>query len=163
MLHGYEEDIVNSLECGLMVVDLSGMIMLFNQAAGEITGENCRDALFSRADSIKTLRPFAALMGRSLDEPVRRAEIEIDTRSGERRFIGVSTYPLKHSAEVIGVIAVFTDLTESGQGQEKVQESEQPAVEDAPSAWEETFEDQETEESETVLVAVGDSDLESPE
>jgi len=165
MLHRYQEDIVNSLECGLMVVDLRGMIVLFNRTAGEITGESCGTVLLSRADSIRALQPFANLMEDNFGQPVRRGEIEIVTRSGERKVIGVSTYPMKRGIKVIGVIAVFSDLTEVEGAEERVGVPERPTTEaqvDAgisASEWGETLEDHETEERESVLVEAGDPDL----
>lgn len=113
LLHKYKEDIVNSLECGLMVMDADGLVIVFNKAAGEITGENPEEVLFSQADRHGTLRHLTTLMKKSLNKPTRRQEIELETGSGERKIIGISTYLMRHGGEgVVGVIAVFTDLTQ---------------------------------------------------
>jgi PAS domain S-box-containing protein len=112
LLHKYKEDIVNSLECGLMVMDHNGMVIVFNRAAGEITDEDPEEVIFSQAEDHKTLAKLTHLMRSSFNKPTRREEIELETRSGEKRTIGISTYLMRHGGEgVVGVIAVFSDLT----------------------------------------------------
>ena len=113
MLYDYNHSILNSLDCGVMVLDLDGTITAFNRAAGEITGLRPDDVLFGEARMIANLESFANLMNKSLEKPIRRGLIPIETPSGLRKVLGVSTYLLKQKMEkVAGVIAIFADLTE---------------------------------------------------
>jgi PAS domain S-box-containing protein len=113
MLYDYNDSIVNSLDCGVLVLDLNGTVTAFNRAAGEITGLTCDDVLFSQADMNKTLEAFVGLMNKSLEKPVRRRVLPIETPSGQRKILGISTYLLKQKKEKVGgVIAIFADLTE---------------------------------------------------
>ena len=112
-LYDYNDGILNSLDCGVLVLDLNGTVTAFNRAAGEITGLSCDDVLFGQANVNKTLEGFVTLMNKSLENPVRRRVLPIETPSGKRKVIGISTYLLKQKREkVCGVIAIFADLTE---------------------------------------------------
>jgi PAS domain S-box-containing protein len=113
MLYDYNHSILNSLDCGVMVMDLDGTITAFNRAAGEITGLRPDDVLFGQAGMIATLEGFTNLMNKSLEKPIRRAVVPLETPARLRKVIGISTYLLKHKkGKVGGVIAIFADLTE---------------------------------------------------
>ena len=164
LLHKYKEDIVNSLECGLMVMDANGLVIVFNKAAGEITGEDPGEVLFSQADRHKTLHNLTHLMKNSLNKPSRREEIELETRTGEKKTIGISTYLMRHGGEgVVGVIAVFSDLThvKSHEGQRvgsgARNKEEQMAAGTHFRRYERPPEDREVERRLAVLVADADS------
>ncbi len=125
MLHTYNENILNSIESGVLVIDPEGTITAFNHGAETITGLNRNDVLFEKANTIETLRGFINLTERTREKPLKRQEIEIKTPSGEMRTIGTSTYLLTHGKKhVLGVIAVFADLTARKKLQKDLKESE---------------------------------------
>lgn len=119
MLYNYNEGILNSLACGIMVVDLSGIITAFNRAAAAITGLRSEDVLSTPIHMNRTLGNFGVFMKNALSKPATRRLVSIVTPSGEKKIIGVSTSLLKHKkGQTIGVIAIFADLTEVGEAYE---------------------------------------------
>jgi PAS domain S-box-containing protein len=119
MLYDYNDSILNSLDCGVMVIDLNGTVTAFNRAAGRITGLRCDDVLFSEARTNKTLEGFLSLMNKSLEKTAKRRVLAVETPSGQRKVIGISTYLLRQKKEkVAGVIAIFSDLTDAKDIQE---------------------------------------------
>ena len=129
MLHTYNENILNSIDSGVLVVDLEGTITVFNRGAETITGLNRNDVLFEKGNTIETLRSFIVLIEGSLKKPLRRHETHIQTPSGETRTIGTSTYLLTHgSKHILGIIAVFADLTTRKKLQEDLRKSERLAL-----------------------------------
>ena len=129
MLHTYNENILNSIDSGVLVMDLEGTITAFNRGAETITGLNRNDVLFEKTNTIETLQSFITLIERSLKKPLRRHETQIKTPSGQTRTIGISTYLLTHgSKHVLGIIAVFADLTTRKKLQEDLKKSERLAL-----------------------------------
>jgi PAS domain S-box-containing protein len=168
LLHKYKEDILNSLGSGLMVVDQNGLVILFNKAAGEMTGEDPGEVLFSQAASHKTLRGITQLISKSFNKPTRRQEIEIETRTGERKTIGISTYLMRHEGQaVVGVIAVFSDITHVARESVARVSSEGPKKEEEMGAgtyykesrWEP--EEYETHKRPVILIAEADASTRS--
>jgi len=117
-LYEYNESILNSLDCGVIVTDLDGKVTLFNRAAAEITGLKRDEMLFSQAEENRTLASFASIMKRSLTQPARREEIDIRTPWGKKKNIGISTYLLQHRKERVGIIAIFADMADIRKNQE---------------------------------------------
>jgi PAS domain S-box-containing protein len=117
-LYEYNSSILDSLDCGVIVMDLEGKVTLFNRAAAEITGLKPDEMLFSQAEENSTLATFASLMKRSLTQPARREEMEIKTPWGKKKTIGISTYLLQHRKEQAGVIAIFADMEDIRKSQE---------------------------------------------
>lgn len=129
MLHTYNENILNSIDSGVLVMDLEGTITAFNRGAETITGLNRNDVLFEKANTIETLRGFLTLIERTLKKPLKRQETQIKTPSGQTKTIGTSTYLLTHGKKhVLGIIAVFADLTRRKKLQEDLKESEKLAL-----------------------------------
>ena len=129
MLYNYNEGILNSIDSGVLVMDLDGTVTAFNHGAEKITGLRRDDILSGRAKTNETLQAFLDIMEKTRDEPIKRQQIEICTPSGETKTIGISTYPLIHGkGNAVGVIAVFADLTEMKRLKEKVKRSESLAL-----------------------------------
>lgn len=129
MLHTYNENILNSIDSGVLVMDLEGTITAFNRGAEMITCLNRNDVLFEKGNTIETLKGFISLIEKTIEKPLVRQETEIKTPSGETRTIGTSTYPLTHGREhVVGIIAVFADLTARKKLQEDLKKSERLAL-----------------------------------
>jgi PAS domain S-box-containing protein len=125
LLYTYNENILNTIESGVVAIDLNGTITAFNRAAERITGLKSGHVLFEETAVDKTLEELGAIMMEALEAPVRRREIEIKTAYGETKTLGISTYLMKQKRQkVVGVVAVFADLTEIRQLQKKLKNSE---------------------------------------
>ncbi|TET45576.1 response regulator [candidate division TA06 bacterium] len=128
-LYDNNESILNSIDSGVLVMDLDGTVTAFNHGAEKITGLRRDNILSGKAKTNETLQAFIGVMERTCDEPIKRQQIEICTPSGERKTIGISTYPLIHGKRnAVGVIAVFADLTEMKRLKEKVKRTESLAL-----------------------------------
>src|ERR1700680_4880474 len=127
-LQDFTEDIVHSMRGGLVTTDLEGRILLLNRTGEEILGSS-----------------FAELRGRSLkavsanfwlpdmaDLPYKlslRREIELQTPSGVRRYIGISVSPLRtREASRSGFVFNFQDLTELRHLEQEVATKERMAA-----------------------------------
>jgi len=129
LMQNFNEGIVNSIESGVMVMDLSGIITAFNPAAEKITGVRRDEAFLKKSDTNNTLQTICSFMEQGREKPVRRQEVTLKTASGEDKIIGISVYLLKYRKEmVVGTVAVFTDLTETVELREKARESEKLSV-----------------------------------
>jgi PAS domain S-box-containing protein len=129
LLYTYNENILNSIESGVIALDLNGTITAFNRAAEKITGLKCDSVLFEKAASHKALQELGSVLMDALETPVRRKEIEIQTACGEEKTIGISTYLMEQRRQkVVGVVAVFADLTEIRNLQKRVRNSENLAM-----------------------------------
>jgi len=111
----YIENIVATIESGVVAMDAGGRIAMFNRAAERLTG--------LAAETVKG-RPVAVLppalsgpllAGLAAREPRTIPEIELPRASGdaqEHRPVICTTSPLRHrSGSVLGAVAVFSDLT----------------------------------------------------
>ena len=104
-------NIVSTIESGVVAVDAAGRITLFNRAAAALTGLSI--------DEIR-LQPFSVLPA-CLGEPLRQTlvdgrehtqpEVELPGRGGTRPIL-CATSPLHdQDGTVLGAVAVFSDLT----------------------------------------------------
>lgn len=112
-LQAFNENIINSMRGGLITTDLTGRILLLNQAGEEITGrrfgevhglrlENCFPG-FSFALP-ETMGPFSRAL---------RKEITFTTPKGEEKYLGVTLSPLRtRDLQIAGYVYNFQDLTE---------------------------------------------------
>jgi len=129
LLYTYNENILNTIQSGVVAIDLDGTITAFNRAAERITGLKSDHVLFENTTADKTLEELGNIMLEALEAPVRRREIEMRTAYGEKKTLGISTYLMKQKRQkVVGVVAVFADLTEIRQLQKKLKNSENLAM-----------------------------------
>lgn len=110
------ENLLDSLEGGVLAVDRDMRITAFNRAAEEITGLNreevlnkeCRQVL--KGDLCKDECPMKEAM--KTGEPVYSYEITITNKAGKKIPVNVSTSALRSSSnEIIGAVENFRDLT----------------------------------------------------
>ena len=123
-LRALTQDILASLNSGLITIDEEGSIIYFNHAASSITGLDADDAYGERLDVVfpeiaTTLDDIdlPALKRRAIEGPGGpadpRFECEYTTPDGEAVFLGFSISVLRNSdGEPVGRIVVFQDLTE---------------------------------------------------
>ncbi len=110
------ENLLDSLEGGVLAVDRGMKVTAFNRAAEEITGlkreevlnKECDQAL--KGDLCKDECPVKKAM--ETGEPVHCYEVMITNKAGKKIPVNVSTSALRSSAnEIIGAVENFRDLT----------------------------------------------------
>ncbi len=109
-IESYNENILQSVPSGVVSIDNSLCIVSINRAAEEIIGIRAEDAI-GKGFHVIFGEPLASIIAQK--KTVERGEYPFTTRDGRRIWIGLTTSPLKDkNEEVIGIILVFTDLTE---------------------------------------------------
>lgn len=119
--------IIESVDTGILTVNLNGQIKSFNRAAAEITGSSFRevenriiDAVFPDCPSLRG--ELGAGGHRSMAKT--RFETTIQTREGKTLILGGSVSPLRDPQGVtIGNIIVFQDLTGINEMKESLERS----------------------------------------
>jgi len=130
-LERYNENIVQSINSALLVVDEAGVITFANPTAGHILG--CASAaLIGRrvADWFSTSLGGPSLISQTLQEGVRfkGAETMIRLDTGAALPIGIScTALVDHEGHTHGAVAIFQDLSEIKQLQQQVLQQEKMA------------------------------------
>jgi two-component system NtrC family sensor kinase len=109
------ENLLDSLEGGVLAVDRDMRIIAFNRAAEEITGLKREDVLHKECDQVlkgdlcKDECPMKEVM--ETGEPVYSYEVMIINKTGEKIPVNVSTSALKSSRnKIIGAVENFRDL-----------------------------------------------------
>jgi two-component system, NtrC family, sensor histidine kinase PilS len=121
--------IVESVDTGVMTIDLKGRIKTFNRAAEEITGFK-----FTKIENIllETIIPeiMPLLEQERMPEPVRnRMAVKIKGQKGNNIHLGCSISLLRDRNEKqIGNIIIFQDLTEIKQMEENLEKSRKLAL-----------------------------------
>lgn len=127
------DDILRHLNSGLLTVDASGHIIYFNRAAERILGyseENvkgmfCTDVFSERMPELAD----CLMVGVTSRMGYPRRELEIIDSQNRRVPLGLSTSILtEDSGEFRGVIAIFSDLTEAKELEQKVRNSDRLAA-----------------------------------
>ena len=110
------ENLLDSLEGGVLAVDRNMKVTVFNRAAEEITGLKREDVLHKecnqvlKGDLCRDECPVKKAM--ETGEPVYCYEVMITDKKGEKIPVNVSTSALRSSrGEIIGAIENFRDLT----------------------------------------------------
>lgn len=110
------QDLIRSISSGLMIMDLSGKITIFNEAAQAIL--NVPRLIVLNESYRKIIPGISPGFKEDIDEcfekkaSISRAEMEIQTRSG-LRYLGATIMPLKDREQRFsGVFCLFTDITE---------------------------------------------------
>jgi PAS domain S-box-containing protein len=115
-IHSYLHNILESLTSGVVVIDLSGKIKLFNRAAGKILGYRPEETMG---------KDYLEVMGRGGEERFTlpsvlkserlhlNEEKEVWSKEGGKIPVSFSTSLLKdQEGELLGAVEVFYDLTE---------------------------------------------------
>ena len=114
-ISNYLNNILESLNSGVLVIDLNGGITLFNKAAEEILGYKTHQVLG---------KPYVKIMGKNVKKELTplhtlktgishlNEEKEVETRKGKNIPLGFSTSLLTDSeGNHLGAVEVFFDLT----------------------------------------------------
>jgi PAS domain S-box-containing protein len=116
--------LTRSLTSGLVAIDAGGAIVEVNAAGREILGIDPSQAVAGRSIDELPLPQVAAALRSAFEQqsPLTRLEIE-DVRGGEEVAIGLTTVPLRNEAgAMLGLLALFTDLTPIRSLEARVQE-----------------------------------------
>lgn len=114
-LQALNENIIESINSGLVTTDLSGQVNFMNRGGAEITGLEFRKVLGWEVERLFGLEPgFLQDLRRRLVANRRfRFEKWFSTSSGERIFLGIAASNLYDRAgNPLGFIFIFQDLTE---------------------------------------------------
>ena len=110
------ENIIESMEGGVLAVNKDSKITLFNRSAEEITGykrdevlgKDCCDIL--KSELCDKVCPLEEII--DTGEPVFNYEITITNKAGEKTPVNITSSPLRSkNNEIIGAIDNFRDLT----------------------------------------------------
>ncbi len=125
------ENIVGSLNSGLIVLDSRGNILYMNSSAKKIL--EITDLPATNLRELKLYVPeFAEMIEKAIDEeePVDREELNIENNSGKTKPIGISISFVKDDFELFPryVIVVFQDITEVKEIEKKLRVQEKFAA-----------------------------------
>lgn len=121
--------IVESVDTGVMTINLQGIIKTFNRAAEEITGFTLAGVVNKPIAGI--LPEFALYFNGGLirESSKNRMEIKIRGNKTKEIHLGCSISPLKDKNDKqIGTILIFQDLTEIKQMEENLEKSKRLAL-----------------------------------
>ncbi|MGA2191856.1 MAG: ATP-binding protein [Nitrospirota bacterium] len=123
-VESYNESILRSVQSGVMSFDRDGSVITANDASGKIlknthgtfSGQNFKE-IFGDGSWVCGLIEKTLAGGR----PERRGEGEVRTTDGSHIWLGAGTSPLTKEGELLGVILVFTDITEVKELRERME------------------------------------------
>jgi len=127
------DDILRHLNSGLLTVDAAGQIIYFNRAAERILGyreENVKSMACAEVFS-ERMPELAACLLDGVESRVAYPRRELDIVNLQRRRVplGLSTSILtEDSGELRGVIAIFSDLTDAKELEQKARNSDRLAA-----------------------------------
>jgi two-component system, NtrC family, sensor kinase len=131
LLKEFNESIVESINVGLLAVDLAGNITRLNSAMEEIfsisraeaTGKNVED-LFAE-DFADTLHQVLGPEGWRLSQTRQIYKLHTSTRQGRSLVLNIALAPLRaETDEQTGALVVFEDVTQRLQLEEQLQQRE---------------------------------------
>jgi PAS domain S-box-containing protein len=109
-MEAYNENILQSVPSGVISIDNSISIKSANQAAGRILGTDAGTMIGKKFDDVFR-EPLTMLLNE--DKIVSREEYQYVTDDKRHIWLGITTSQLRNSSgEKIGLIFVFTDLTD---------------------------------------------------
>jgi nitrogen fixation/metabolism regulation signal transduction histidine kinase len=105
-------DIIESLTAGLLVVDRSGRVQIFNQPGRRMIGVARDPVGIDYRDALAPVPPLVAVVEECLTTglPIVRRSVEVED-APRRTHFGVTASPLGDRAAPRGVICLFSDLT----------------------------------------------------
>lgn len=111
------QNVLESMEGGILTTDKEGKITSFNLAAEKITGFSQEEALgkdccdVMKSELCDKICPLEETM--KTEKPVYNYEIPVINKAGEKIPVNISTSPLRSSSnEIIGIVENFRDLTQ---------------------------------------------------
>lgn len=115
----YNENILQSIPSGVISTDNDQKIRSINSAAVRILGLNPDDYLYKKFTEV--FRPPLREIGKEI-EPVVRRELQYQTDNGRDVWLGISSSWLRDTeGKKMGMIYIFTDLTEIKALQERAE------------------------------------------
>jgi PAS domain S-box-containing protein len=111
------QDLIRSISSGLILIDPSRKVRIFNHAAETILKVSRSDVLNQSYESVmeKISNGFKTDIDKCFTElvPVNRAEVDIRTEQGEVRYLGANIMPVQDRQQnFAGVFCIFSDITE---------------------------------------------------
>jgi two-component system NtrC family sensor kinase len=130
-LKEFNENIIESISVGVMVINLHGRIINWNGALEEIYGLKRGAAIGRRipevfqAEMLNALREMMARSEWQADEPVNIYKFRAHAADGRELILNLSLAPLHtKTAEIEGTLVAIEDVTERVHLEEQVQQSE---------------------------------------
>jgi PAS domain S-box-containing protein len=127
----YNDNIMASVNSGVIVVDVNGTVTTFNRGASEIFHLIAAAVIGKNLNEFPRFKTVYDLLQRTMEtgKSVHRNEIGITTFSDKQITIGISTSLLHtQTARTNGAIAIFSDLTKTKSLEERVKHSEKLAI-----------------------------------
>ncbi len=132
ILEGYNQCILRSIRSGVITFDTEGRITTFNDTAEKIFGmksEEVMNKTYSEVFGKDNKLGEVLKESLAMDKTHTRVEIQLEREDGQPIWVGLSTSLLKASQDrVMGVILLFTDITELKRLQEQVRLKERLAT-----------------------------------
>ena len=113
-LKNFNESIIESMEAGLLTVDLNGVITSLNSGGRNILGWTAEEVLGRPLHSIFKPKEAESLMPGSTEfrNPLSRRETELTLKSGKKASIGFTvTDRIDNRLRKVGTIISFRDIT----------------------------------------------------
>jgi len=134
-LSAFNENILESLDDGLMVVGLDGRVIRWNQALAGLYGLQRASALGRSLDQLFDPAVVDVLRDQQRNHPDGAAAFRVpmtgrDARAGDRLLVNITTVPLQPMGQTLpasGSIVIFEDITERTQLEEQLRISEKMA------------------------------------
>jgi signal transduction histidine kinase len=126
---GYLEMVMNQMSSGVLTVGTDLRVATLNRRAEQLMDVAAADAIGYHIDSMS--RALSGVLRETLltQSPIANLELALDLKDAGSIPISVSSTPLrKPSGEIVGALAVFTDLTEIKQLEAEVRRAERLAT-----------------------------------
>lgn len=131
-IESYNENILRSVASGVVTFDSEGRIITFNPASESILKINAEEVIGKICEEVfGEDSPLTRAQKESLrmKEGIPRIETTLKTNKGEKIWLGMNTSLLRDTdGELIGLILVFSDLTEIKQLQSQIELKERFAL-----------------------------------
>ncbi|MGZ8845299.1 MAG: PAS domain S-box protein, partial [Pyrinomonadaceae bacterium] len=130
ILKEFNESIVESINVGLMAVDLDGRITRLNSALEEICSISREEAIDKRVEELfvddfaDVLHQVLGPEGWQMRQTRQIYKLHTATRAGRSLTLNVALAPLWDAAEQTGALVVFEDVTERLHLEEQLQQRE---------------------------------------
>ena len=112
-LKNFNESIIQSMESGVITIDLDGKVTSFNKGAEEILEYRAEEVIGRRLDEIIPEEEITRLLPPNPDPITTNREMEISTRNGKKVYIGYTVTPRYDNLNrKAGTIIVFRDISE---------------------------------------------------
>ncbi|MCA1584050.1 MAG: PAS domain S-box protein, partial [Acidobacteria bacterium] len=134
-LRAFNENILESLDAGLMVIDPDDRVIRWNQALAQMVGTSHTEALGQSLDHLFEMSFLEALRSARRDQPLgatlyRMPLTNRGPRDAAQRLVNVTIIPLQAvsgASAQAGTIVILADITERAQLEEQLRISEKMA------------------------------------